>query len=374
VRKWIVLIAGILIQIALGGIYAWSAFVPYLMNAFGFTRAQCATIFGIMIAVFSLSTIPAGKFILRLGPRLTAGIGILLFSLGYLVASFSRGNYYGIVGGIGIITGIGIGFGYICPLTVGMKWFPHRRGLVTGVMVAGFGIGAAVLSWFIERLADFYPILTVFRMVGIVFGGVAIVGAMLLSEPDMDRIRENPHFMDNPLRTIILSPPFRLLWFSMFAGTFAGLLISGNLKPLMTSLGLSASQTELVIPLFALGNTLGRLMWGHVHDHFGSRRTIILSLATLLLSMIPLLVIIQSVMVLTAVSFIGFGFGSCFVVYAASVVDLFKVQNLPRLYPIVFGAYGAAALIGPAVGGKIADSTGSYTGALLLSKLIEAVP
>jgi len=369
-KRWLALAAGVIIQTALGGIYAWSAFVPHLMNTFGFTRTQCANIFGIMIAVFSLSTIPAGKFFLRFGPRLTAGIGTLLFSVGYIVSSFSGGNYFWIVGGIGITTGIGIGFGYICPLSVGMKWFPDRRGLVTGVMVAGFGLGAAVLSWFIVRLAASYHILTVFRLVGIVFGGIASVGAMFLSEPESNRKRENPHLVKKALRSIILTPPFLLLWFSMFAGTFAGLLISGNLKPLMTSLGLSASRTELAIPLFALGNTLGRLVWGHIHDRLGSKHTILLSLTILFLSIFPLLLTFNTGIALVAVGFIGFGFGACFVVYAASVVDVFKVENLPRLYPIIFIAYGVAALIGPPIGGKIADSTGSYTGGLIISNLV----
>jgi OFA family oxalate/formate antiporter-like MFS transporter len=152
----------------------------------------------------------------------------------------------------------------------------------------------------------------------------------------------------------------------MFSGTFAGLLVSGNLKPMYLDLGLSEYQAALSIPLFAVGNTLGRLLWGRIHDRLGSRKTILLSLGTLFFSLLPPLFLTDGESLLAAAVLVGFGFGSCFVVYASSVAERFGVQHLPRLYPLCFTGYGLAALLAPAAGGWIADSFGSYSGALML--------
>jgi OFA family oxalate/formate antiporter-like MFS transporter len=153
----------------------------------------------------------------------------------------------------------------------------------------------------------------------------------------------------------------------MFSGTFAGLLVSGNLRPMKLSLGLDEQLAALAIPLFAVGNTLGRLVWGQIHDRLGPRKTILLSLGALLLFILSLLFLAHAAALLAVSVLIGFGFGACFVVYASSVVDLFGNRYLPHLYPVVFVGYGLAALLGPPAGGWIADTFGSYSGALLLS-------
>ena len=141
-KRWVVLMAGVVLQTILGGVYAWSAFVPALTGEHGLSNGQCGMIFGVTIAVFSVVMIPGGRLLQTLGPRITAGIGALLFAAGYVVASFSGGDFWVLVLGIGCLTGAGIGAGYVCPLTVAMKWFPSNQGLVTGVAVAGCRGGA----------------------------------------------------------------------------------------------------------------------------------------------------------------------------------------------------------------------------------------
>lgn len=151
-KKWLVLGAGVVLQAVLGGIYAWSAFVPPLYEQAGLSKGQCGSIFGLAIATFAIAMIPAGKFLQRFGPRLTAAIGSILFGVGYLLASYSNGSFVGLLLSYGLVVGVGIGFGYVCPLTTGMKWFPDNKGLVTGVAVAGFGGGAIILSSVAEHL------------------------------------------------------------------------------------------------------------------------------------------------------------------------------------------------------------------------------
>jgi len=371
--RWIVLGAGVLMQLVLGGIYAWSVFVPPLNAAFGISRSQSGFVFGLMIAVFTLAMIPAGRLLQRRGPRLTASIGALLFSVGYLGASFSQGRYPILLISLGLAAGAGIGFGYVCPLTVGMRWFPAHKGLVTGVAVAGFGGGAVLLSSVAHYLMTTAQmgVLEVFRFVGLALGGVALLGALLLREPPSPAAAQSSQ--PPAARSSRPAYPFWHICAGMFAGTFAGLLTVGNLKPLVLSIGMPESQTALAVSLFAAGNAAGRIFWGQVHDRLRSRKTILLSLGFLGFTLLAyLLENAASAFLLFAVFFSGAGFGACFVVYASSIVEYFGVQNFPRLYPLCFLGYGLAGLAGPAIGGWIADTWKSYHPAVILSLLIVA--
>jgi OFA family oxalate/formate antiporter-like MFS transporter len=156
----------------------------------------------------------------------------------------------------------------------------------------------------------------------------------------------------------------------MFCGTFAGLLVVGNLKPMALSQGLGSATATLAISVFALGNAMGRIGWGQVHDRLGTRPTVFLSLAFLGASMLLFLLPPAPLPVLAAVLLTGIGFGGCFVVYASSVVELFGMGLFPRLYPICFLWYGLAALIGPPLGGLMADVTGSYGASIVLSVVL----
>ncbi len=367
-RKWIVLAAGVVLQTILGGIYAWSAFVPSLTSSYGLTKGQCGLIFGVMIAVFTMAMIPAGRLLQKHGPRVTAGVGAILFATGYILASFSGGSFPALLAGLGLVSGAGIGFGYVCPLTVGMQWFPKNKGLVTGVAVAGFGGGAILLSSLTVFLLDSVHInvLSVFRVVGIVLGGVAFVSAMAMSEPER-RNRSSARSAPQRIGTHLASATFWLICLGMFAGTFAGLLAVGNLKPLALSMGLDGRCATLSITLFAIGNAVGRIFWGQLHDRLGSQTTIILSLGVLGVALFPFLLKPQTNVVLLAALVSGVGFGGCFVVYAASIVEYFGVVLFPRLYPLCFLGYGLAGLTGPGLGGWIADATGSYSSAVIMS-------
>jgi len=153
-ERWIVLAAGCAIQCVLGGIYAWSIFTPYLIADYSLNSGQCGLIFGLSILVFTSVMIFSGWFVTHRGARYTALIGAFLYMAGYVTASFSGGSFTLLLFAVGVVAGAGIGFGYVCPLTAGMKWFPNRKGLVTGVAVAGFGGGAILLTAVAERLLN----------------------------------------------------------------------------------------------------------------------------------------------------------------------------------------------------------------------------
>ncbi|NLF96300.1 MAG: OFA family MFS transporter [Candidatus Riflebacteria bacterium] len=364
-EKWVVLAAGVVLQAVLGGIYAWSAFVPQLIEAANLSRGECGAIFGLTIATFAVTTMPAGHFLQKHGPRLTAMIGSLLFACGYLLASFTAGNFILMVLSYSLVIGTGIGFGYVCPLSTGMKWFPNNKGLVTGVAVAGFGGGAIILSSLSEYLiVDLnFGVFEVFRIIGIAMGGLAFFSSMFIVEPNSEH-EQAVQADQQPLREHLQKRQFLLVFIGMFAGTFAGLLIVGNLKPMMLDFGLDPHSATITISLFAMGNILGRIFWGQVHDRLGSKITILLNFSFFFMSLMLLLHAHGSQNLMMQITpMIGAGFGGCFVIFASTIVEYFGVKLFARLYPVCFLGYGLAALTGPAIGGWLADTTNSfYTG------------
>ena len=169
--KYIILLASVLIQTCIGGLYAWSAFVPALKKAHDLSTAQTQLIFGSLIAVFTVSMVVAGRLLSRVSPRWIAAAGGIAFGGGYWIASRSGGSFGLLLLGVGIVTGIGTGFCYVCPLTMCAKWFPERKGLVTGLAVAGFGGGAVVLSYLVEFFfSRGMGVLEVFGLIGVLYG------------------------------------------------------------------------------------------------------------------------------------------------------------------------------------------------------------
>lgn len=368
-RRWIVLASSVILQIILGGIYAWSVFIPVLTETTDLHKTQCGMIFGITIAIFSITMIPAGKFLNKYGTMRTALIGSLLYTTGYILSSFSNGDFIMLIISFGVIIGAGIGFGYVCPLTACMKWFPDHKGFVTGIAVAGFGGGAILLSNFAEFLiyTKGLSVFETFRFTGFIFGSAAILSSFFIVEPESEKNSKTSISEKTSLTDSLKTKPFILITTGMFAGTLAGLMIVSNLKPLMLENGLDEFNATLAISLFAMGNITGRLLWGKISDRTDSRKTILSLLIFYALSIATLWITTPSSILLISTFINGLAFGGCFVVFASAIVKNFGVKAFASLYPICFLGYGLSALIGPALGGYIYDSIGSYSPALMVS-------
>jgi MFS transporter, OFA family, oxalate/formate antiporter len=364
--KYVILLASVIIQVCLGGIYAWSTLVPELVETVDLTVTQTQVIFGLLFGVFTLSMVLAGRLVEPWGPRVVAGIGGLFFATGYLVASRSDGSFPLMLLGISLLAGIGTGAGYVCALTTCMKWFPDRKGLVTGIAMAGFGAGAVLLSTVAEYLlSSGVHVLTVFHWIGLAYGAAILIAAMALRYPTTEQT-VLAQVQTAPLKRLVRDPFFLSLVVGMFCGTFAGMLVIGNLKPMASSFGIPALVATGAIGVFAIGNATGRISWGWISDR-SSERMIPVKLAALALP-VALLAGVSMPAPFIAVSYaIGFGFGACFVLYAALVAARYGVSSVAAIYPLVFLAYGAAGIVGPSLGGWLYDQTLSYRPAIALA-------
>lgn len=358
-KRWLVLAASISAQCCLGVVYAWSTFVPALEVEYGISKAQASMIFGICIACFTVSMIFAGMLQQKHGPRIIAAIGGSILGLGYIFGAASGGEFAKLLIGLGVLAGIGIGFGYVCPLATAVKWFPEKKGLVTGLSVAGFGFGAVIFSKAGEHfLSAGVPVLDIIRWTGIVIGGVVVVSSFFLFVPEESGSKEKKGVKQEkdliPFGTLLKNGELWILLAAMFCGTFGGLLIVGNLKPIGMSIGLAPDKAALGVALFAIGNSAGRVIWGGLFDKMGVR-SISICLFLLAASAILTIKISGAPFFFSSIMLAAFAFGGCFVLFAAQVASSFGTHRVGQVYPLVFLSYGLAGLLGPPTGGWLLE-------------------
>ena len=366
-KKYLTTFASFIIMLCLGGIYAWSIIASDLIEKHGFSTSQTQLIFGTVIAVFPVTMIFAGRLAKRFHPRVLAYLSAVLFLLGYLVAGFSGGNFYRVFLGAGILTGIGTGFGYLVSLTVPVKWFPERKGLVTGIAAAGFGLGAILLSAIAELVLETSNnIFYLFKFIAVLYGGVIFLFSNLVFQPattSPGRETKNNRFLSSGI--------FRKLFIGIFLGTFSGLLVIGSLKIIGGQGDISNHVLITGISLFAASNFAGRLTWGFLSDYTSARLNIFAALTLQAAGIFFLgFVDLTGFYYLLFSVLIGFGFGGNFVLFAKETANIYGIANLGIVYPYVFTGYAIAGIAGPLTGGLLFDFFGDFRNAILLASVI----
>jgi OFA family oxalate/formate antiporter-like MFS transporter len=366
--RYLTLAWSFIIQICLGAVYAWSTYVVPLKNNYGLSSLQTQVIFGLMIAVFASMMIVTGRLLRKRSIRIVTAAGSIMYALGYLAASFSNGSFLLLLSSMGVVVGTGLGLAYISSIIASQKCFPQQKGLVTGLVVAGFGAGAVSISLIVKPfLNKGIEILTIFRWMGIVYFVIIMCGAFFLKTPEEKSNSQNKKVQ---LKELIRQRIFRTMFICMFTGTFAGLMIIGNLSPIGLSMGTSQSSAVLAISTFALGNASGRIIWGKLYDTFG-KIMIPASLATMGLSLLGLLFFGYSDFLFPFfTSLTGFSFGANLVLYAAHTAGIYGINLVGSVYPYVSMAYGVSAIIGPTLGGLFYDLTGGFAIPLIIAFIL----
>jgi len=379
-NRWLVVVGALIIQICLGAIYSWSVFVNPLKEAFSFSTTQTQVIFSLALATFALIMIFAGKLQDRLGPRIVATYGGIILGLGYLLASYSNGNFLLVALTVGIIGGAGIGLAYVCPIAACVKWFPDKRGLVTGLAVAGFGAGAWIFAKVASTFIDSYGILLTFKYLGLIFLISVISGAQLLRNPPdqwkppqqlpSESFTKTTLVANFEWYDMIKCRQFWMLWIMFASGAAAGLLVIGILKPYGLHSGLEATAAANAVGVLALFNGAGRIIWGLVSDKIGRKKAMSLMFLFQGIMMLVLSEMGSTELTLTiAAAWIGFNFGGNLALFPTTTADYFGTKNIGINYALLFTAYGVAGITGPILAGSVFDMTGSYLWAFIPSGL-----
>ena len=364
------------LQVCFGTVYAWSFFQTILVHQVGWTHTETAWAFSIAIFSLGVSAAWAGNMLPKMGPRKLALIGSFMFSSGYLIAGLALHLEFIPLFylGYGVIGGVGIGLGYVTPVATIAKWFPDRKGLATGIVVMGFGIGAFLLSkglapMLIVRTAGALP--EVFVWLGVIFALILIPCSLALSDPPAS-IRlagstTDPGEVDEPqsARTYLSTTQFVFMWIVFFFNIAAGIsVISFQSEILQEIWGLADRNIEpstlaeygaTLIAVSSICNGLGRLFWGLLSDRFG-RVTIFRVLLASQMLVFGILMTETNPWVFSAlVCYVLLCFGGGFATMPSFVLDVFGTKKMSTIYGAVLTAWAAAGITGPLYVGYLKD-------------------
>ncbi len=369
-QGWPALVGGGLINVALGTYYAWSVFVPALEREFGWNRSQTSLVSTINMVMVPLMFLLAGFLQRRIGPRRIAVIGGALYVSGILLASWAH-SLPVLYLTWGVMVGAGVGFGYLVPITVGSKWFPHHRGLVNGVAIAIFAAGSGLFGPLGGMLVERIGWRATFQVLAGIFFVFTMAGAYLLKDPPPGYIararkssadgRPRAHPTDVPTAQMVRSPVFVALWFAYGLGATAGTMVISQLVPFARSAGFSAKTAAFALTIGAIGSASGRFFSGWLSDHLGRLQTLRAIIATSML-VTPMLYIWREDLLAFYVLlfFVYYCYGTQLSVYTALSGDFWGTKYLATNYGLLFLGFGIAAALGPVLGSRVFVSTGTY--------------
>lgn len=370
-KGWVVVLAGTGINLAFGVLYAWSIFGNYLSSSLGWTKAQASLPYTIAIIMFAVMMIPAGKLQDKFGPRWVATAGGVLTGLGLFLAGFFP-SIPGLIVCFGVLAGSGIGLGYASTTPAALKWFPpNRKGLITGIVVGGFGLASIYIAPLSNYLLSHYSVFASFRILGVAFLVITVVLAQFVRNPTAKPgvnlyVKQTK---DLSTRQMLRTFYFYKLWFMFFAGATGGLMIIGHLSKI-AALQLGGNVGFILVALAAIANALGRPTAGIVSDKIGRGKTMMV-LYLLQGTTLFFFASFDSFWALLAgAAVVYFAYGAMLSVYPSACADAFGTKKLGQNYGILFSAWGAGGVVGPMLGGFIADSTGSYDTALKIASAI----
>ena len=401
-NRWSIAFAGVVVMLCLGTVYSWSIFTNSLVAGFNWSTQGATLTFELAIFFLGLGAVFGGRWQDHVGPRTVTIVGVVVWGLGVFLAGIGTAHFgqWWIYATYGVIGGFGNGMAYVTPVAMVTKWFPDKRGLGSGLVVMGFGLGAFVYNQIISRLdiykaaakpagafvaakaaalkagtafdpttyaltpAQMHGILTIFTVSGLLFIVIGGLAAFLMKNPPATTSAAAiPSF--NP-RQALRMPQLYGLWLLLFLNVTAGILIISNAAPIFTELtGATPAAAAQIYGLLAIFNGLGRFFWGSVSDRIGRNLTYTV--------MYLIQVVIFFIMAgLHSFSAVGFAFaivllcyGGGFGVMPSFNADYFGTKYMGAIYGFILTAWGLGGVVGPLIAARVKDATGSYSGALV---------
>lgn len=417
-NRWAIAWAGVIVMIMLGTVYAWSNFTSPLIAAFGWSSTETSLVFGFAIFFLGIGAVFGGRWQDRVGPRTVTTTGVVMWGVGNLLAAVGPHQFWWWFLTYGLIGGFGNGMAYITPVATVTKWFPDKRGLASGMVVMGFGLGAFFYGFVLKAIpgfvtasnhasafatakakalaagtpfdasqyaltpADISAVMTVLIVSGIVYAIVGGLCASLLRTPPPGytvagasaAAKASEAYSFTPAQAA-RTPQMWALWLMLFLNVTAGILVVSNAVPIIRELiskGVTdptavAGLTGAAISAYAIVavfNGLGRFFWGAVSDRVGRNNAyaLIYACQVVIFFLLPNFHTIPLVMFAFAVILLCYGGG--FGVMPSFNADYFGTRYLGQNYGTILTAWGVGGLVGPYIAGAVHDRTGSYSGAL----------
>ena len=387
-RGWIVTLAGLGINLALGVLYSWSVIAKTLTAEWGWSSGAASIPYAVAVGVFAFTMVFAGRAQDRFGPRIVATLGGALTGTGLIVAGFAGPDQLALVVlGFGVLAGAGIGLGYAAATPAAVKWFPpERKGLITGLVVSGFGLASVYIAPITATLLGGVGVSTTFFVLGGSFLVTTVGLAQLLADPPagyvpggLPKIRavagvpETPRIIeqtDYDWREMVRTRQFALLWLMYACSAFAGLMIIGHMAKIAAEQLAGIELGFLLVAVLAVGNAAGRVAAGIVSDRIGGLKTMlgVFSFQAVLMLLLPRADAPASLAV--AAAFVGFCYGANLSLFPSTTAGFFGTKHLGVNYGLVFTAWGVGGVFGSMTAGSIVDSTGTYAAAYAVAAVL----
>jgi len=383
---WVVAFAGLGINLALGVLYAWGVIASELRIQYNWSATWTQIPYMVACAVFALSMVPGGRIQDKIGPRPVVQIAAVLAGIGFLLSGLvlklpsQAMNIVGLIICFGLIFGAGMGLGYSAPTPAAKKWFSKKKkGLITGIVVSGFGLAPVYIAPLTTWLLQSFALSWTFIILGTGFFVLIIGLSFLIRNPTPEHSRwlianypdttDGKAVRDWDWKETLESTTFKRLWIMFCFGTFAGLLIIGQMRDIGAEQAKIASP--FILPIYyAIFNCLGRLACGVISDWLGRVRSLILLFALQIVTFILFIFINSAIPMIIGVSVVGFAFGGMLSLFPAATSEYFGMKNFGVNYGMMLTAWGIGGVFGPLLGGIVRDLTGTYIITYVVSALL----
>ncbi len=370
-NKYVVLIGALLAQVTIAGLYAWSVFGTALQVERAWDPNAIIWPYALAQFVFAFATLFSGRLVDQKGPGITLAIGGILYGTGLILSSFvqSPGMVYITYG---ILTGAGVGFVYVCPLSTLIKWFPKNRGMITGLSVGVFGGGSIIFQKVISYFLTQGDVSSAFMKLGIISMVLILIGAALTNNPPgfvKQAAQKGPN--DYMTKEMIGTAKFKLLWVMFLLAVIPGLLVLGAAKNIGIEVaGFEATAAAGIISVLALSNAGSRLVSGTLSDKFGTLNMLKLIFVITIVSLLGLSFMAQNKTIFyMSVIGVAVGYGGFLALFPTFTNQEFGSFRYASNYGVVYQAYGLAALSGM----FIKQMVGSFTTTFIISAVAATI-
>lgn len=370
-NKYVVLVGALLAQVTIAGLYAWSVFGLAIERETGWSSNEILLTYSIAQFVFALSTIVSGRLVDTKGPRITIIIGGILYGGGLILSSFATSPLMLYIT-YGVITGAGVGFVYVSPITTLVKWFPDKKGAIIGLSVAVFGGGSIIFKDVIARLLVESDVSTAFLQLGLISSAIIIIGGLLTSVPEgykKSGLQKTDE--DYTTREMVKTPKFYLTWIMYWLAVIPGLLVLGAAKNIGIEVaGLGDEAAATIISILAISNASSRLISGALSDKAGTLNILKGQFVVTIIALLFLSFLAETpALFYLGVVGIAVGYGGFLALFPTFTNQQWGIYRYGSNYGLVYQAYGLAALTGI----FIKSAVGSFTNTFIVAAIAAAI-
>lgn len=370
-NKWLIVLAAIGIHISIGSVYAWSVLTKPIMQAMGFSLKEVTWTFSLAILFLGTSAGFLGTYVEKYGPRRSGLLSMCFFVSGLLGTAYALTQhsllllylFYGVIGGIGL------GTGYITPVSTLVKWFPNNRGLATGLAIMGFGFASLVAGPLMQILIAKFGLVQNFVILACIYAVVMTASALYLEPPKKVVVESKGEFKAKlpeqgqfTVQQAMHTWQFYALWWIFFTNITCGIGLLAVASPMAQEvIGMSPIAAASMVGIIGLLNGGGRIVWSTISDYLGRANTYIIFFIIEIAAFYLLGGVTDSftfqLLVFIIITCYGGGF-SCMPAYLS---DLFGTKQLSAIHGRILTAWGLAGIAGPLLLSVIYESTHSYS-------------